>query len=337
MPVEFRTIEAPSTWKMFPRHQAGEDYADMAAPLAKRMRDGIEKYGVMLRAVVLKRESGGLCVLDGWQMYQGCIAADVKPEFVELVSGIEPQEFVEIKNDVRRHENNDARKKRLKDRKGKLKEMVANGTPVNEAAETLGIGRTTAFRDLKVERVPIVRCERCERINATGNDCPHCQLLRIDAVREPDEPVSMNEQVAEPSKEKTKAPPECISNAVPLPSLLDANFVIVPAEALEAFEVASELAHLCHDVDQIAKSLAKILAHKVGARAISPTAAQRFADLRQHIWQARATHVCAYCQGKGGECAACRGQGWQPGAAFSQAPPEMQDAMRKLGARNVPI
>lgn len=338
MPVEFRTIEAPSTWKLFPRHQAGEDYADLTAPLAKRMRDGIEKYGVMLRPVVLKREQAGMCVLDGWQMYQGCIAADVKPEFVELVGGIDPQEFVEIKNDVRRHETNQAKAKRLAIRKGQLKEMVANGTTVKDAAEKLGIGRTQAFVDLKAERAPLVRCERCARVNATGDDCPRCQLLRIDAVREPDEPEHIDELATEPLGDKPEAPPECISNSEPAPRpLLDANFVTVPAEVLEAFQVASELAQLCHDVDRIAKALAKILAHKVGARAISPTLAQRFADFRQHLWQARATHVCAYCQGKGAECTACRGERWQPGAAFAQAPKEMQDAMRTIGARNVPI
>lgn len=329
MPVEFRTIEAPSTWKLFPRHQAGEDYADLTAPLAKRMRAGIEKYGVMLRQVVLKREQGGLSVLDGWQMYQGCIAADVKPEFVELVSGIEPAEFVEIKNDVRRHEDAEARAKRIKDRKAKLREMVAGGATVKDAAEKLGVGRTTAFRDLKVDSKPLPRCERCERVNATGDDCPRCQLLRMD-VEPPEETELPEEKPAKPGK-----PPECVST--PPPPLLDANFVAVPAEAVEAFQVAGELAGLCHDVDRIAKALAKILSHKVGARAVSPTAAQRFADLRQHLWQARATHVCAYCKGEGGECEACHGQLWLPSARFATAPKEMQDAMRKLGAKNVPI
>lgn len=331
MPVEFRTIEAPSTWKLFPRHQAGENHADLSAQLAKRMREGIEKYGVMLRQVVLKREQGGLCVLDGWQMYQACIAADYKPEFVELVGGIGPEEFVEIKNDVRRHEDPEAKAKRLKVRRAKIKELVANGTPVKEAAKELGIGRTTAFKDLKVERKPLPRCERCERVNATGDECPRCQLLRMDFNVEPDESTS-----EEPPGEEPETSPE----PPPEPeALLDANFVAVPAEALEAFDVSSRLAQLCHRLDQDAKELAKIIAGKVGSRAISPTAAQRIGDIRQHLWQARATHVCAYCQGRPSEpeCTACRGQGWQPGAAFAQAPKEKQDAMRKLGARNVPI
>ena len=313
MPVEFRTIDPQSTWQIFPRHPAGADYPDLSAALAKRMRAGIEQYGVMLRPVVLKRESGGMCVLDGWQMYQACIAAGVKPEFVELVSGIDPKEFVEIKNDCRRHESGEDKKRRIAARRQQIKADVVNGMPIKEAAKKAGVDRATVFRDLKA--IPL--CDRCRQKGASGEDCATCQLLRMDW------------------KEKPKAP--VVALPTPGPTL-DANFVIVPEHALEAFLVGAEIGHICHEMDAIVKRLVQVINGKVGSRAISATAAQRLADVRQHLWQSRATHVCAYCQGSHKEdCTACRGQGWQSAAAFAQAPKEFQDAMRKMGARNVPI
>lgn len=318
MPVEFRPIEAPSTWKLFPRHPAGEDYADLPAKVVRRMQEGIVAYGVMQRPVVLKREQGGMAVLDGWQMYQQCVALDYRPEFVELVGGIEADKFVEIKNDHRRHEDSKARAKRKALQRARLNKGVVNGEPVKDVAQELGISNSEAYRLIGK------RCDRCKDANLTGDDCARCQLLRMDdggPALPPDLPP---------------APPPPPPEEEPKP-VMDALFVTVPADALEAFEVAGELAHMCHEVDGIAKRLAKIIGHKVGARYISPTAAQRFADLREHLWQARATYVCPYCQGGNQECTACRGQLWISKAAFAQAPKEMQDEMRKLGARNVPI
>lgn len=334
MPVEFRPIDAPSTWKLFPRHPDGEDYEDLEPKLAKKMQEGIVAYGVMLRSVVLRREKRGLCVLDGWQIYQACIAVDYKPEFVELVGGIDPEKYVEIVNDFRRHEDRKARNKRLRIRKERSRELVnVNGKTVVDAAKELGVSERTVARDLaeaKVDKPPLPRCDRCERVNATGDECPRCQLLRMDSTAE-DEPEEPEEKPKPPKK-----PPEPEPPAKPL---LDANFVAVPEHVMEAFDVANELAHLCHDFDRLGKTLAKIVGHKVGARSISVTLPERIQDIRRHLWQARPTHVCAYCQGRAGtpECSACKGQGWQPGPAFAQAPKEMQDAMRQIGAQNVPI
>ncbi len=326
MPTEFRTVDvSQSAWKMFPRHEVSEGHGDLTGPVAKQMRDDIAEFGVMLRPVVLKRDKGGLCVLDGWQMYQACIATDVMPKFVELLSGISDSKYAEIMHNNRKHQDAKEKAKLLKIRKAKLKEDVASGTSVKDAAAKLGISRTTAHKELKPDHKKLPRCERCERVNATGDDCPRCQLLRMD--------VGADEPPAEPPVEEVKAPPK----NDPPPALLDALFVTVPGRALEAFEVAAELAHLCHDLDKVTKALAKILAHKVGARAISPTLAERLRDARGHLWQARPTHVCAYCQGNKDECEACHGQGWQPGHQFQQAPPEMQDAMKAIGAKNVPI
>ncbi len=329
MPVEFRNIEAPSTWKLFPRHVESADYADLNHKLAARMQEGIATYGVMLRSVVLRREQGGLCVLDGWQMYQGCIAADVKPGFVELVGGIEPADFVRIMNDFRRHEDKKAERKRIRARTIRLKELVAAKVPIQDAAKIVGVSRRQATRDLAVVRKPLPRCERCERINATGDDCPACQLRRMDSDNE-------DEEETEDAKDEEKpngTPPE------PPKPALDANFVTIPEDALGAFEVACELAHICHEMDVVHKRLNRLMNARVGTRGVSPTLAQRLADCRQHLWQARATYVCPYCQGRrdSGDCTACRGEGWLSAAAFAQAPKEFQDEMRKLGARKVPI
>lgn len=316
MPVEFRTIEPPSTWQIFPRHPAGEDYADLPAKLAKRMADGIAAYGVMQRPVVLKRESGGMYVLDGWQMYQGCILADVCPPFVELVAGITPEEFVEIKNDIRRHETVKERLARIRARTYRLGKLIANGQSVKQAAADEEVSVSQAYKDL----ANLPRCEHCTKAKQTGENCAACQLLRMDVEQKAEEPP----------------PPPVAPVPEALPAM-DAIFVTVPEHAIEAFLVAGELMHWCHEFDGLIKRLAKIIDNKVGARYISPTAAQRCADLRQHAWQARPAYVCAYCQGGNPECTGCRGEGWQSGPAFMQTPREMQDEMRKLGARNVPI
>lgn len=325
MPVEFRSIEVHSTWRNFPRHPAGADHADWNAKLAKRVQDGIEKFGIMQRPVVLKRESDGMFVLDGWQMYQACIVVDVQPPFVELVGGIEPEDFVEIKNDFRRHETLADMRKRCKARSKKIKEDVVNGKPIKEAAADAGISLTQAYRDVKP-----IRCEKCAELDATGDDCITCQLLRMDD-GEPEDETPPKPDTHEPPEENDEKP------APPPAPAMDAIFVTIPEHALDAWRVAGELAHICHEVDSIAKRLARIIAEKVGSRYISPTAAIRFADLREHVWQARATYVCPYCQGHVKEDCHCRGQGWVSKTAFAQAPPEMQNEMRRIGARNVPI
>lgn len=331
MPVEFRSIEVHSTWRNFPRHPAGEDYGDLSDKLAKRMQEGIEQYGVMQRPVVLKRESDGMFVLDGWQMYQACIVVDVQPPFVELVGGIDTEDFVEIKNDFRRHETMPERMKRCRARTRKMKVDIGTGSSVKEAAAAAGIGIAQAYRDL----APL-RCEKCTELDVTGDDCIKCQLLRMDDSEPEEETPPPEPDASGLPEEEDEKPPETLPPPPPPPAL-DANFVIIPEHALDAWRVAGELAHLCHEVDSIAKRLAKIIAEKVGVRYISPTAAQRFHDLREHMWQARPAYVCAYCQGHVKEDCHCRGQGWVSRTAFAQTPKEMQDEMRRIGARNVPI
>jgi len=321
---EFRSIEVGSTWKLFPRHQAGDSYQDLDKKTAKNMLEGIEKYGVMNRSVILKREANAMCVLDGWQMYQACIKAECKPPFVELLGGIAPEDYVRVVNDFRRHETKAERAKRLKARKKLLRVAVADGVPVPEAAKDVGISASQAYRELANP----VRCEKCAALDVSGDNCAKCQLLRLDDDSEEDEDPEP------PEGESTE--PEAPEPEPELP-VMDANFVIVPENVLEAFRVAGELAHICHDVDNIAKRLARIIDGKTGARYVSPTAAQRFKDLREHLWQARATYVCAYCQGQNLECTGCRGQGWLSKTAFANAPTQMQDEMRKIGSRNVPI
>lgn len=315
MPVEFRPIDPPTTWQMFPRHPAGSDHKDLPNSLAKKMRDGLEKFGVVLRQVVLKREANGLYVLDGWQMYQGCIAAGVKPEFVELVGGIEPDDFVRLKNDIRRHETAQEVSERVRARRKRLQAAVASGISVTRAAKDEGISRVLAHKELAA--LP-PRCQHCERKGDSGDECAACQLLRLDW---------------KPPDYKPKRVLKDTEGRI-----LDANFVVVPEEAEEAFLVAGDIARIGADLGKIAKKLAAIMDDKIGTSAIAPDVPERIADLRQHLMQARAMYVCAYCQGReNAECTACRGQGWQSAAAFAQAPKEMQDAMRKMGARNVPI
>jgi hypothetical protein len=132
-------------WKKLKRHPLSAEYPDISGAAAEQMREGIRRFGVLNGRKVTVHEG---MVLDGWQMYQACVAENVQPKFQEVPRGMTPEEFVEVVNDNRRHETQELALIRIAHRRQKVAELRAEGKSTHEIAETVGASQATVVRDL---------------------------------------------------------------------------------------------------------------------------------------------------------------------------------------------
>src|SRR5262245_37443827 len=112
-------------WKKLERHPLSADYPDMNGKVWDEFVDGIRKHGVVNgRRIVLYEFQ----IIDGWQLYRGCLEADVRPEFVELKlpPGMTVEKWVETVNDLRRHESQDMVAKRISGRRQRVADARAD-------------------------------------------------------------------------------------------------------------------------------------------------------------------------------------------------------------------
>jgi hypothetical protein len=93
-------------------------------------------------------------VLDGWQLLRGCIEADIKPKFQGLPEGVDPEVFVAVMNDRRRHEDAETMRKRAQARRERVAAARAAGQSTRAIAEQQGVSQTQVQRDLKEATEP---------------------------------------------------------------------------------------------------------------------------------------------------------------------------------------
>lgn len=135
----------PRRWRCLERHPLGAEYPDLPPPARERMAESVRKYGVLNQRRITLHEG---MVLDGWQLYQACLDANVKPVFQGVPRGVPPEDYVEIVNDTRRHETAEVALARAVKRREKVLELKAEGKSSREIAEEVGASQTTVQRDI---------------------------------------------------------------------------------------------------------------------------------------------------------------------------------------------
>jgi hypothetical protein len=142
-------MKLPRRWKNLKRHPLSAECPDLTEADAHRMFLGVRKHGVINDRKVTIHEG---MILDGWQLYQACVQADVKPEAQPVPKGMTAEEYVELVNDTRRHETQEVVIARAVARRERVAEAKRAGKSNVEIASTEGVGESTIRNDLKVLR-----------------------------------------------------------------------------------------------------------------------------------------------------------------------------------------
>lgn len=128
------------------RHPLSAEYLDLPdSVMAAMVKDMHENGFDDCRAIVLYEGK----VLDGWQRYCAAKEADVRPAFVQLADGIDPELFVRRHNDNRRHETKEQVDTRAKIRLGRVAKSRQEGKSIRTIAEEEGVSSATIQRDLE--------------------------------------------------------------------------------------------------------------------------------------------------------------------------------------------
>lgn len=200
------------TWRKFTRHPLSADYAELHGDEFEIMLDKFEKFGnIDNRPITLDvdpDDGGKMKVLDGWNLYRCHVEKNVKPRFVQRNAKISPIDYVEIKNDIRRHETRETIEKRAEVRRQRVVELREQGESIRAIAGKVGVDPRQVQRDLEAaaeaaptkgkkpkaatvtgrdgktyereKAVSEIRCPRCVRTGQT-KPCQHCEDLRTDA------------------------------------------------------------------------------------------------------------------------------------------------------------
>jgi len=138
-------VSDPTDWKQLERHPLSAEYADLPDAVFRQMVDAIREHGIVDRSVTLHE---GM-ILDGWQFHRACIAAGVRPDYVDVSDLlIAPEVYVAIKNDLRRHETPQQAERRIAARRQRVAEARAEGKSLRTIAEGEGVDEKQVRRDL---------------------------------------------------------------------------------------------------------------------------------------------------------------------------------------------
>lgn len=132
-------------WKELKRHPISAQYPDLPYWQRQEMKEGLQKHGLVNRTIILK---DGM-ILDGWQLHSVCVELDIKPAYKELDEDWDPEEFVELQNNFRRHETEARVKERLKERRERVAQARSDGKSTREIAEEEGVDQKTVRKDIK--------------------------------------------------------------------------------------------------------------------------------------------------------------------------------------------
>jgi hypothetical protein len=94
-------------WCTLERHPLSAAYVDISGDQWTEFVVSMHANGFDKRKPITLFEGK---ILDGWQRYRACRELGIKPTFVKLPDGVDPEAFVERENDHRRHEDHEARK-----------------------------------------------------------------------------------------------------------------------------------------------------------------------------------------------------------------------------------
>jgi DNA-binding transcriptional regulator YhcF (GntR family) len=197
-------MKQPRLWKKMDRHPLSGEYPDIGGPAWQQFVADLEQYGIIGNRKVTLHEGK---ILDGWQMYRACVETNTKPTFQQLPKGMDPERFVQVVNDNRRHETQEVAVARAVKRRERVVEARRQGESVRTIAAQEGVSPSTVRDDLEqMERAGAVvspdggkvkgrdgrqqsafreakLCVRCQRLGKPVKDCKACAAAR--QTREP--------------------------------------------------------------------------------------------------------------------------------------------------------
>lgn len=148
MPETIESDNSPSTryWSTLERHPLSADYGDLTGAEWEQLVNDLKQFGILNGRKITLHEGK---VLDGWQLLRACVAAEIKPEFVELPAEISAGDFVRVVNDNRRHESEERKEARIAARRTKVASLREQGKSTRQIAAELGVSSTLIGRDLR--------------------------------------------------------------------------------------------------------------------------------------------------------------------------------------------
>ena len=134
-------------WKTLQRHELSAQYENIAPRVFADMVADLKEVGVVDgRTVTVVDVDGQWQIIDGFQFYQACLQANVKPEFAPVPKGVPLEKYVAIKNDHRRHETAEQAKARVDARRERVAAAKEAGKSTRAIAEEEGVGQATIDR-----------------------------------------------------------------------------------------------------------------------------------------------------------------------------------------------
>jgi hypothetical protein len=188
-------------WKKLERHELSSEYADWPSDQRESV---IEKMRTRNKWTVGFITIHDGKVLDGWQRLQCAIAANIHPHFRQLGKKEDPDEYVAMMNDDRRHESQSIIMERAAKRRERVAEKLRAGKSERVIAKEEKVSPKTIHEDKKaltatgvavdppegkvhsadgkdrpaLQPKSSVFCDRCTRIGSPIKGCEACKEKR---------------------------------------------------------------------------------------------------------------------------------------------------------------
>jgi transposase len=193
-------MKQPRNWKQLTRHPLSEEYADITGERWSWLLESLDVNGFRPEHAIVLYED---MVLDGWQRQRACVERGIRPKYRALARGVDPERFVAMENDPRRHETEEQKNARVNARRKRVEAARREGQSIRSIAEAEGVAKSTIERDISSAGVPpgtpenennakisgrdgknyaarrsrSLLCARCQRVGAVTN-CAACAEVR---------------------------------------------------------------------------------------------------------------------------------------------------------------
>lgn len=190
-------------WTKLERHEVSKRYTDWPSDLHDQCVDQLKADGEMTgdRIVWLSHD---FKVVDGWQLHSCGVEANVPPNYKVLPRGTDLESFARIRNEVRRHEDQETIMRRAIERRERVAAAKAEGKSNRVVAKEEKVSEKTIRHDVEVisgaegthlteepqkvtgkdgKQYPATKptasvfCDRCARVGPI-KDCAACKEKR---------------------------------------------------------------------------------------------------------------------------------------------------------------
>lgn len=305
-----RDCPQPRIWKELKQHDESARYRDILGPTWAKLVETVRKFGII----------GGRCIvlfegkiLDGWQLQRACIECDVKPKYATLPEGMAVEEYVEVMNDLRRHETQEAAEARIEERRERIAKARAAGESLRTIAEKEGVSEKTVRTDLEASTAEGYAVDPPDG-KVTGKDgkkkpastkklCHSCQH-RKDVGK----PLI---EKCEDCKELNKKPPKTKPDPIKEEEVTDALKKPVPKNLQDVFAKTAEFRSILHALALLKARCKELGKHEAGGWLDHQDLDRMLSQAHTHLRFAMPYTECPKCRRKkNAKCTACKGTLW---------------------------